>query len=572
MISPEPPPTLPPATGATCAGVGAIRLDKWTNIQGEATSDIPLASAPSSSTTVPTFEINQQGDLYGSRFKGYVCAPFTGNYTFYVSGDDQGELFLSGSEDPAGKERIAFFDSWTPYRSLTAQPSQKSTAIPLEAGKKYYIEALHKEGAGGDSLSVGWDLPSGAREFPLGAARLIPAPASVVVTPPTTPPVPPAPTTGGSLAEPSAYSAPLVITRGGTYSGNWRTTAMGWDSYAVKIQTQEPVIIQNCHLAGPGILINARYALANLTVRNCVFHGYAPTMDNQPRGRAIDLTSFKHAVIENNHFESTGTPVAALEYKGNGTTETIKVRFNRVRNISGMYRNSKVHEHNNFQNFVAIGAYLNGNVAGGEIAWNDVINEPGKSSSEDLINFNMAGGQPSSWFKVHNNFLKGSYHPDPYDPDGSAGGVQIDGPSYTMSSNIEVHNNTVLQISNGGIGAASGSNVYMHHNRVISSSKSPTGVEWEGSFAGLWIFKFYPEGGANGYQTNIRIEENVVGWIKGGYNFPYPNRLDWHSNVGGGIKNNTHLPDAPITLATEANEYQLYLNKVQAAGIKIGPQ
>ena len=37
-------------------------------------------------------------------------------------------------------------------------PFQQSGYIPLEAGKYYWIEALHKEGARRDSLSVGYTL------------------------------------------------------------------------------------------------------------------------------------------------------------------------------------------------------------------------------------------------------------------------------------------------------------------------------------------------------------------------------------------------------------------------------
>ena len=41
---------------------------------------------------------------------------------------------------------------------LFRHPFQQSGYIPLEAGKYYWIEALHKEGARRDSLSVGFTL------------------------------------------------------------------------------------------------------------------------------------------------------------------------------------------------------------------------------------------------------------------------------------------------------------------------------------------------------------------------------------------------------------------------------
>lgn len=42
--------------------------------------------------------------------------------------------------------------------SFISQPYQHSGYIPLEAGKYYWIEALHKEGTRRDSLSVGFTL------------------------------------------------------------------------------------------------------------------------------------------------------------------------------------------------------------------------------------------------------------------------------------------------------------------------------------------------------------------------------------------------------------------------------
>ena len=53
--------------------------------------------------------------------------------------------------------------SFSPFDALFSLflyriPFQQSGYIPLEAGKYYWIEALHKEGARRDSLSVGYTL------------------------------------------------------------------------------------------------------------------------------------------------------------------------------------------------------------------------------------------------------------------------------------------------------------------------------------------------------------------------------------------------------------------------------
>ncbi|MBC7398067.1 MAG: right-handed parallel beta-helix repeat-containing protein, partial [Bdellovibrionales bacterium] len=375
---------------------------------------------------------------------------------------------------------------------------------------------------------------------------------------------------GASTAEPSSYSTPIVISRGGTYSGNWRSTSV--DGYAVKVATSEPVIIENSHLAGPGTLIDAVGASSNITVRNSSFHGYTPNVDNRSRGRAIDMTTFKNAVIENNFFENTGEVIELNSYVGNQTTETVKVRYNRVKNINMKYRNSNGAV---YGNFVSVGAFMQGNPVNGEIGWNEVINEPGKSVSEDLINFSFAGGKSSSWFTIHDNYLKGSYHGDVFDPAGSAGGIQIDGEDNTRCAYIEAYGNSIAQIMNGGMGAAAGRHIYMHDNRVISSGKDASGRWFPASYAAAWGFAAYKTD--PNPMTDIRIENNVFGWGAQGYQSQISgdaDRQDYDAtgNMFGSMKNNTeYKPGSTITEADQDNEYQLFRQKVQAAGLHIGP-
>src|SRR5260221_1187399 len=46
--------------------------------------------------------------------------------------------------------------------------------IALAAGQRYYMEALHKEGSGGDNVAAGWQLPDGTQERPIPGNRLTP--------------------------------------------------------------------------------------------------------------------------------------------------------------------------------------------------------------------------------------------------------------------------------------------------------------------------------------------------------------------------------------------------------------
>ena len=137
-------------------------------------------SAPTVSHHMPLFAspINR-GDQFGTRVRGYVVAPETGDYTFWIAGDEQAQLFLSNDESAANKRLIAS----VPAGQTTAQfewdkfASQRSSPVRLIAGERYYIEALHKENAGSDHLAVGWELPSGVWERPIPAVPAVADPA-----------------------------------------------------------------------------------------------------------------------------------------------------------------------------------------------------------------------------------------------------------------------------------------------------------------------------------------------------------------------------------------------------------
>src|SRR5690606_19055804 len=98
------------------------------------------------------------GDNYGVRMRGYLYPETSGNYTFWLATDDNGELWLSTNSNPANKVRIARVTSWASSRQWNKEANQKSGEIPLVAGQRYYIEALMKEQGGGDNLAVSWKL------------------------------------------------------------------------------------------------------------------------------------------------------------------------------------------------------------------------------------------------------------------------------------------------------------------------------------------------------------------------------------------------------------------------------
>jgi hypothetical protein len=157
-----------------CSATGKITREIWNYISGTDPSVIPLNAPPHRVETYTSFETAQKtGDNYGSRMRGYVCVPVTGNYTFWISSDDRSVLYLSTDDSPANKIQIASVAGYTGFRVYDKYTTQKSAPVNLVAGRRYYIEAIHKEATGNDFISVGWQLPNGTLERPIPGNRLI---------------------------------------------------------------------------------------------------------------------------------------------------------------------------------------------------------------------------------------------------------------------------------------------------------------------------------------------------------------------------------------------------------------
>jgi len=203
-------------------GSGSILREFWTGISGNSVTDLTAhANYPENPTGrgFPTsFEAPADWtDTYGTRLRGYVHPPTTGEYTFWIASDDGSELYLSSDEDPSGAALIASVSGWTSPREWTKYASQQSAAIHLEAGRRYYIEAVHKEGTGSDHVSVGWQVPGGAYERPIPGLRLSPLdlgnlPPLVAVDPLTT--ADSRPPLSGTVSDPTARIVLLVNGRG----------------------------------------------------------------------------------------------------------------------------------------------------------------------------------------------------------------------------------------------------------------------------------------------------------------------------------------------------------------------
>ena len=133
----------------------------WNGISGTAVSALTGSSGypnnPTGSELLGSFEgPTDTADNYGSRLYGWLTSPEDGDYTFWMASDDYGELRLSTDMDPANAVPIATVPGWSNSREWTKFPEQQSEPVSLKAGVKYYIQAIMKEGTGGDNIAVSW--------------------------------------------------------------------------------------------------------------------------------------------------------------------------------------------------------------------------------------------------------------------------------------------------------------------------------------------------------------------------------------------------------------------------------
>ena len=354
------------------------------------------------------------------------------------------------------------------------------------------------------------------------------------------------------------YSGPLVITQGGTYSGNYRSTDP--NTPAIKVQTTQPVVIENCIIAGVGELIDARSNGTNLIVRNNRGYGLPQTQDNVPRGRFINANQARSLRIENNYLEHT-TGITIHMWSGDGSpAQTLTVRYNQAKNIDARYRNGG----STFGNFIGLDkVYALKNM---EIAWNQVINEPNNSLVEDNIALYNSGGTAQSPFRVHDNYVQGAY-PYPADsPKFSGTGMIIDGDKTNTQGFIEAYNNQFVQTCNSGMNIAAGHHVRYHHNRIVMSGLLPDGTRLPSAYTGIAVFKGYEQSSFGNHQ----VDNNTIGYVQWGRSNPFPDRQD-EADYGIRIITNTqHLPN-PVTRDTEANEFTIWQQKLRKQGVQVGP-
>jgi hypothetical protein len=152
---------------------GGVMRTYFEGINGNSVSNLTAATSkwpnnPNSEEFLDAFDGAEHGDNFGSTVRGYLIPPVTGSYRFWIASDDASQLRLSTSSNPASAVSIASVSSWTNRYSWPDSGGQMSGLVTLTGGQPYFMEARHKEGGGGDHVSVAWSGPGITKQLLTG--------------------------------------------------------------------------------------------------------------------------------------------------------------------------------------------------------------------------------------------------------------------------------------------------------------------------------------------------------------------------------------------------------------------
>lgn len=197
--------------GAVNVGTpGTVLREYWENVPGpnypgrtdtvdSLTSNLVTAfpDRPTSTDQLPSLQTHAPheplvtfgwADQYGERVRGFIKAPETGIYLFWLGADNGAQLWLSDSTNRFRAKPIAVvFDYGTNMAEAPISTfligGQRSGSIALEKDKLYYFDLFHKEAGGDDYCEVRWTKPSDMFGKEGKAYEIVPSSALVSAVP-----------------------------------------------------------------------------------------------------------------------------------------------------------------------------------------------------------------------------------------------------------------------------------------------------------------------------------------------------------------------------------------------------
>jgi hypothetical protein len=502
-------------------------------------NSLAVTTAPVLTRTDSTVDFNWSGAAadpsvnaqdFAVRWSGQVLTEQAGTYVFHVTTDAAVRLWVNGQ---------LVINDYTQHTTA----DDASIALTLNANTLYNIRLdFAQTTAAGDSVSLEWVLPGGTRQV-IPAAQLYP------------------------------FSQAFTITSGGIYVGSWEDTAA--NSTTVSIATTQPVTIEDSIIRGAGELIHNTTSGAQITIDDSSGYGLNPNVAGVEKGDFLYALDAASVDVENNYINGVGGyGIDIRGFVGTGS-QTITILYNQIENIDGRYSDGNGgYETTGAPTPHAIILSNVESVPGIEIAWNQIINTPGESYVNDVVNMYESSGTAASPIQIHDNYIQGLYAIDPDTEYDSGCGIIMDGEAgASETAYVDIYNNEVVATGNGGICIAAGHDISIYDNRVINSGILPDGNALNASYVGMYI-QDYMTGGSSANFYNDIAYDNAAAWMVPAHTHSntsssaYENNYVFLNGSAAGSYGNTSLGVA--TPAMEAAEYVTWQAKVASNNVTIG--
>ena len=157
--------------GRLVRSLGQIALKQGVPVDGVITGPRQYWTSPAAGFDPPSAEPTPGPTLTSTmssapdgttleRIQGYITAPATGIYTFWLSASGPAEFWLADSDQPGDPVRRARVPVASGVSQWDADPAQQSMRIALTAGKTYCFDLLHRPAASGAHLGLAWRRPA----------------------------------------------------------------------------------------------------------------------------------------------------------------------------------------------------------------------------------------------------------------------------------------------------------------------------------------------------------------------------------------------------------------------------
>jgi len=152
-------------------GAGYVKRDLWENTTTTTLNDAVLFAQGGAAPTATTFieKLDFVGgtiDGYVDKFSTWIVPPVSGNYVFYISSDDESGMWIVDDANDLSIVNITDTpplctvpSGWKDYGDYTSSPEQISDPVALQAGVPIKVVVIHRDGTGGDYVTLAWTLP-----------------------------------------------------------------------------------------------------------------------------------------------------------------------------------------------------------------------------------------------------------------------------------------------------------------------------------------------------------------------------------------------------------------------------